>query len=333
MKAVVITEPGRVAIHDVPTPSPGEGEVLIEVASVGICGTDLHIFDGHYAPTLPITPGHEFAGRVVEVGERVDEVAVGDLVAADPNIYCGTCRRCRSGLTNLCENASAVGIDLPGAMAEFVIAPAANCVILPVNVDIHAASLVEPISCAVHAFDILSARIGQDVLIFGAGPMGLILTRLAQRALSASVRVVDLNDERLGWATRAGATEVAASAQAFGEREYGVVIDCTGAAPAIEDGISRVAPGGTYLQFGVPRPDAKVSISPERLLMSELTLTGSRAVHQSFERAAAIFATGAVDPDLLVSHTFGLEDAETAFALFRSGEGRKIQIRPVTSSR
>ena len=118
------------------------------------------------------------------------------------------CGRCRSGHTNLCDQASAIGIDRPGAMAEYVVAPAANCVVLPAGTDLAAASLVEPMSCAVHAFDMMSARIGQHCLIYGAGPMGLILTAFARRALAASVSVVDLNEERLAWAGRAGSTLV-----------------------------------------------------------------------------------------------------------------------------
>jgi 2-desacetyl-2-hydroxyethyl bacteriochlorophyllide A dehydrogenase len=328
MKSVVITAPGRIEILDTPTPEPAAGEVLIKVAAVGICGTDLHILDGHYAPSLPITPGHEFAGEVVAVGEGVTAVATGDWVTADPNIYCGKCAACRAGRTNLCENAHAIGIDLPGAMAEFVVAPAANCVALGKDSELSAAVLVEPLSCAVHAFDVMHTRIGQDVLVYGAGPMGLILAALSRRALSATVSVVDLNAERLEWASRAGATYTATSAAELPLQEFGVVIDCTGAVPAIEDGINRLAPGGTYLQFGVPKETARISISPEKLLMNELTLTGSRAVHQSFERAARLFEAGAIDPALLISDQFAFPDAAAAFEQFRSGRGRKIQVVP-----
>jgi 2-desacetyl-2-hydroxyethyl bacteriochlorophyllide A dehydrogenase len=328
MKAVIITELNRLSIEEVPMPVAGPKEVLLQVSCVGICGTDLHILDGHYASSLPITPGHEFAGVVVEVGQSVSGISVGDHVSADPNIYCGECIRCRIGRTNLCENASAVGVDLPGALAEFVVVPAANCVVLAPDVDLRAASLVEPLSCAVHAFDVMNARVGQHFLIYGAGPMGLILAWFARRALAASISVVDLNEQRLSWAKEAGAAEVATSADRFSVAEFGVVIDCTGAVPAIEDGISRLAPGGTFLQFGVPQTDARVSISPERLLMSELTLTGSRAVHQSFERAADIFSTGALDPELIISDRFSLDDSALAFSRFRSGQGRKIQILP-----
>lgn len=328
MKAVVIPEPGRIEITEVPVPDPGPGEVLIKVTSVGICGTDLHIMDGHYAPTLPITPGHELAGVVAKNGADVQDVAVGDPVTADPNIYCGKCALCRAGRTNLCPNATAIGVDIPGAMAEFVLAPAANCVVLDPSTDLAAAALVEPLSCAVHALDMLHARVGEDVLIYGAGPMGLILTSLSRQALSGSVSVVDLNGERLPWARKAGATQTANSAAELPLAEYGIVIDCTGAVPVIEDGIARLAVGGTYLQFGVPRAGAMISISPEKLLMGELTLTGSRAVHQSFERAAALFTAGALDPTLLISDRFDLDDAAEAFARFRSGGGRKIQVLP-----
>jgi 2-desacetyl-2-hydroxyethyl bacteriochlorophyllide A dehydrogenase len=329
VKAAVVTQPGQIGLEEVEDPTPGPRDVVIAVRSVGICGTDLHILDGHYAPTLPIIPGHEFAGTVVAIGSDVTRIAVGDAVTADPNIYCGRCFQCRHARSNQCENAKAIGVTLPGAMAEYVRAPEANCVRIPDGLDVATAALVEPISCAVHAFDVMQARFGAHFAIYGAGPMGLILTALAHRSMAASVTVIDLNPERLTWAITAGASHTTVDATTLDRPAgYDIVVDCTGAPRAIEDGISRLAAGGTYLQFGVPKAEARVTISPERLLMSELTLTGSRAVLNSFERAAELFFLGGVSPDLLISGQYPLIDVEHAFEDFRHGRGRKLQVLP-----
>ena len=148
MKAAVITLPGNVEIGTVDDPAPGPREVVVEVAATGLCGTDLHILQGEFAPKLPIVPGHEFAGEVVAVGAAVTELAVGARVAVDPSLYCFECHYCRAGHNNLCERWAAIGVTHPGAAAEFVAAPAANCTVLPESVRTEDAALIEPLSCA-----------------------------------------------------------------------------------------------------------------------------------------------------------------------------------------
>ncbi|MFD0744152.1 alcohol dehydrogenase catalytic domain-containing protein [Phytohabitans flavus] len=127
MKAAVVVTPGQIAIEKVPDPTPGPRDVVVEVAGCGICGTDLHIMDGEFAPAYPIIPGHEFAGRVVEVGSAVTELSVGEQVAVDPSLHCGECYQCKRARGNLCENWNAIGVTKPGGAAEFALAPAANC--------------------------------------------------------------------------------------------------------------------------------------------------------------------------------------------------------------
>ena len=139
-----MVEPGRVEVVDIDDPSPGPDEVIVSVAALGICGTDIHILEGDYG-RLPIVPGHEFAGQVVEVGSNVRKVRTGDLVAADPNIPCTTCYQCRRGRLNLCENLNAIGVTVPGAAAEFVRVPAGNCVLLPDGTKAADAALIEPL--------------------------------------------------------------------------------------------------------------------------------------------------------------------------------------------
>jgi 2-desacetyl-2-hydroxyethyl bacteriochlorophyllide A dehydrogenase len=329
MKAILITAPGRTELVDVPEPRPRPRDVVIQVAAAGICGTDLHILDGEYAPSLPITPGHEFAGRVAEVGEDVAELSVGDLVAADPNIPCRECFLCRTGRDNLCERAEAIGVTVPGAMAELVAVPAANCVRLPAATSLDEAALIEPLSCAVHAFDVIRPRLAQSYLILGAGTMGSLMIQLARVAGARSVDVVDPNRARLGSALATGADRAVPSTESLGTPAgYEVVIDCSGVAAAIQDGITRVARGGLFLFFGVSSDEAVIELRPQHVLMNEITLIGSRAVLHSFERAAQLFLAGTVDLSTLVTDVYPLAEFDAAARQFREGRGRKVLVRP-----
>jgi 2-desacetyl-2-hydroxyethyl bacteriochlorophyllide A dehydrogenase len=329
VQAVVITAPGQIEVTTLPDPAPGPREVVVAVASCGLCGTDLHIVDGVLPHPLPVVPGHEFAGEVVAIGAEVTELAVGDRVAVDPNLPCGECHWCRRGRSNLCERYAALGVTTAGAAADFVAAPVRCCVRLPDHVALADAALIEPLSCAVRAFDVLQARLGDHVLIYGAGTMGLINLALAQRVGAASVDVVDTNPARLAVATAQGARAAVTSADEL-EAPYGwdVVIDCTGVVAAIEDGLTRVGRGGTFLQFGVTRHDAVARWSPFRVYNEEITIAGSMAVLHSFERAADLFAAGVLDVSVIVSDRVPLADYADAIERFRRGEGRKVQVVP-----
>lgn len=333
MKAAVITGPGAVEVADVDDPTPGPGEVVVRVAACGICGTDLHILDGEFAPTLPVVPGHEFAGEVVAlgagVGDRPGDVAVGDHVAVDPSLHCGVCHYCRLGRGNLCENWAAIGVSTAGGAAEFAVAPAANCFVLPDDYPVADAALIEPLSCAVRGYDVLRASLADHYLVYGAGTMGLMMAQLAMRAGASTVSTVDLNPSRLEGARELGVTATATAADELDRpRGWDVVIDCTGVVAAIEDGIARVTPGGTFLQFGVSPEQATARFNPHRIYHSEITITGSMAVLHSFERAGELLVAGAVDPALLISDRLPLVEYDTAIARFAAGKGRKIQVQP-----
>jgi 2-desacetyl-2-hydroxyethyl bacteriochlorophyllide A dehydrogenase len=283
---------------------------------------------GGFAPSLPVIPGHEFAGTVVATGKDVKGVRIGARVAADPNMPCHECRYCRIGRSNLCEQWAAIGISAPGAMAEYTAVPAANCVVLPEHVRLEDAALIEPLSCAVRGYDVLRARLGSHILIYGAGTMGLMMLQLAKAAGAASVDVVDINEDRRSTAVILGCTNAAASADDFSRPGWDIVIDATGNARAIQDGLGRVAKGGTFLQFGVASEDVRVTIDPHRIYHEEITITGSMAVLHSFDRAAELFATGVLPAEILISHRLPLSRTAEAFHQVKSGSGRKIQILP-----
>ncbi|MEU7260362.1 zinc-dependent alcohol dehydrogenase family protein [Streptomyces rimosus] len=330
MKAAVISAPGRVEITTVDDPAPGPGEVVVDVAGCGLCGTDLHILQGEFAPTLPVVPGHEFAGTVVALGAGVTELAEGDRVAVDPSLYCHTCHYCRIGRNNLCERWAAIGVTTAGGAAEFAVAPAANCVKLPEHVRTEDAALIEPLSCAVRGYDILrSQQLGTHVLIYGSGTMGLMMLELAKRTGAASVDMLDVNPQRLETARQLGCSNAAASADELDRpRGWEVVIDATGNAHAIQDGLGRVGKGGTFLQFGVSDYATRATIEPYRIYNQEITITGSMAVLHSYERAAELFAAGVLDPEIFISDRLPLDRYAEAMDRFKAGQGRKIQVTP-----
>lgn len=331
MKAVVIEEPNEVVVKEVRDPTPAAGEALVKVEACGICGTDIHVLRGEFEPTrYPIIPGHEFCGEVVQLGDGVTSLRVGEFVAVDPSLFDGTCVQCRAGRFNLCENWNGIGVGRTnGACAELVSVPAANAFPVPDGMPRHWATLVEPLSCAVHGLDLIDAEVGRTWLIYGAGTMGLLLAQLAKECGAASLEMVDTNTRRHALASRLGADRVATTADELGRpRGWDVVIDATGVVAAIEDGLRRVARGGTFLVFGVANADAVARFSPFRVYNDEIKIVGSMAVLHSFERALALFGKGAIDSEALITNRFSLDDYSKAIDTFLSGAGLKVQVSP-----
>jgi len=333
MKAITFTGPDMIEVEAVPDPEPGPDQVVVAPAAVGLCGTDLHLLEGDLGSRWPVIPGHEFAGEVVAVGSRTGEqLHVGDAVAVDPSLYCGTCYYCRRARGNQCERWGSLGVTSPGAAAEFVCVPTANCVRLPEHVAVADATLIEPLACAVRGYDVLRASLAVHVLIYGAGTMGLMMLELAKLSGAATVTITDPNVGRLATAVDLGCTAAVSSPdEADRTRGWDVVIDCTGVVPAIEDGLSRVGRGGTFLQFGVADPAASATFNPYRIYNREISILGSMAVLHSFERAADLFAAGVLDPSRFITHRYGLAQYSDAVTTFRAGVGRKIQVLPGAS--
>jgi len=324
-----------VSVKSIDDPTPGPNDAVIKVEACGVCGTDIHVIRGEFAPTrYPIVPGHEFCGEVVAVGGAVMNLKAGDFVAVDPSLYDGTCRQCRAGRFNLCENWNAIGVGrTDGACAEFVAVPAANAFKFPEDIPRHYGALVEPLSCAVHGLDQVDLRVAGDYLIYGAGTMGLLLAQLARDAGAAGLDVIDTNPTRHPLARRLGADRVAKSADELDRpRGWDVVIDATGAVPAIEDGLRRVARGGTFLMFGVANADAVASFSPFRVYNDEIKIIGSMAVLHSFERALSLLVKGVIDCEAMITNRFGLDEYSTAIDTFLAGSGLKVQVSPNSRS-
>lgn len=331
MKAVVIEAPNKMTVNIIQDPTPSAGEAVIKVEACGICGTDIHVLHGEFAPTrYPIVPGHEFCGEVVAVAADVRNVKTGDFVAVDPSLFCGKCRQCRLGRFNLCENWNAIGVgSANGACAEFVAVPSANAFRLPLELPRHWGALVEPLSCAVHGLDQVDLQVAEDYLIYGAGTMGLLLAQLAKDSGAGRVDMVERNPHRHALAKRLAADRVAISADELDKPQgWDVVIDATGVVPAIEDGLRRVARGGTFLMFGVANADATATFSPFRVYNDEIKIIGSMAVLHSFERALTMLAKGVIDCEAMITNRFPLDEYQGAIDTFLAGSGLKVQVGP-----
>jgi len=327
MRAAIIDEPGKIRVGDVPDPKPEPRQVVVRVGACGICGTDLHIADGHFPPTpYPIVPGHEFAGEIVEVGQEVSGWSVGDRVAVDPSLFCGYCGPCRDGRGNLCENWNATGDTVDGAFAEYVAVPAANCYRMPDHLTWQQGALVEPLSCAVHGVRRIGVEAGERFLVVGAGTMGLLMQQLLQSA-GATVSVVDREAKRLGRANDLGAAATATDVSELDER-FDAAVDATGAVPAIEAAFDALRRGGRLLVFGVAPAEARIALPPFRIYNDEITIVGSMAVLNSYGRALDLVANGSINTATLLTHTLPLNDYPAALDLMRSGAGLKVQVVP-----
>ena len=330
MRAIVIDRPGSFRATSTPDPAPRAGEIVVKVECCGICGTDLHILAGEFPPTpYPIIPGHEFAGTVVAHGADVrPDLPVGTRVAVDPSLYCGYCRRCRAGRDNLCENWAAIGDTVSGAFAEFVAVPAVNAYRLPDHLDAQHGAMAEPLACAVHGLRRLGPVLGDPVVVIGAGTMGLLLLQMLLHAGAGPVTVVDRVSGRLEVARKLGAAHAVTGAAALDGARFEVAVDATGVPEAIETAIGLLDRGGRMLIFGVSPAEAMVRASPFRVYNDELAITGSMAILRSFGQAVELLASGAVDPQPLLSEPLPLERFGEAVNRVRSGQGIKWHIRP-----
>ena len=331
VKAVVVDEPGRPAtVTTVEDPSPGVGEVVVAVRGCGICGTDRHILEeGLPTVAYPLIPGHEPWGEVVAVGAGA-EVAVGDLVAVDPSLHCGTCRRCRRGQGNLCERWGAIGGTRAGAWAEYVAVPGDNAYVLGEGFPLECASIIEPVACGLRGVRQLRPQADQSTLIVGGGTMGLILAVLLDLRGIGPIMVAELDPARRALAPALVGVE-ACGPDELGDREWELVIDATGSAGAIEAALDRVAPGGTFLVFGVASPEATVNVSPFRVYQRELTIIGSMAILGTFAAAVDVVNRHADRFRPLLTHSFGLEQFERAVGALGTPDAVKVTITPAAA--
>ena len=336
MKAVVIEQPRELRVVSVEDPVPEPDEVLIEVKAAGVCGTDVHIYEGEFTCTYPLIPGHEFAGKVIEVGSEVTELSPGQRVAVEPNVPCGKCFYCRRNQQHFCRDLKAYGVlGVPGGFSERVKVRAANAFSIG-ELSYEAGALIEPLGCVLHGIELIQIRPGDEVLIFGMGPIGLLLAQVCKLSGASTVVGVDRIREKLNLAENIGldagfAAEPDAEATLRKAHPSGfdVVIDATGVSEVVERLPRYARDAGKILYFGVCPRNTPIRLDPFDVYRRELKIFGTFSLLANFDRAIRTAEAGMVDLEALISHRFGLDEFEQALRLkMTEGTARKIIIEP-----
>lgn len=329
MHAVVLDGRGNYETVDKPRPVAAAGEVVIEPAAVGVCGTDLHLVIGDY-PTgkFPVVPGHEFAGRIVEVGPGVEKFTVGQHVAVDPNVACGTCADCLVGRPNLCDFLVPIGVTSDGACAELVAVPEKVTYLLPDDLGMAAGALIEPLSCVLHAFDRAPALTDQRVAVYGAGSIGLLAVVVARAAGARSIHVVEPSPARRKAALDLGADSAVHPDETTVTRSTDIAVEASGHPNAVAAAIDALDKRGTLLQMGVVSSERTIPLRPYDLFDRELTFVGSQSVATSFAAAVAMMPDLSDTVERLVTRTFPLSQYGEAIAAAHSDSALKVHILP-----
>ncbi len=329
-----ILSPLDADVREAEQPVVGARDVLIETKNAGVCGTDLHIWHGSYAlAEYPVVPGHEFSGVVAAVGDAVQNFKVGDRVTADPNLPCYGCVFCQQRRFNQCLNLEVIGVTRDGAFARFVSAP--ESAVYPIaDLPFAEAALLEPLACVVWGLKQVQLQAGDKMLIFGAGPMGILMMQATLRAGAASVVMVDKEAWRLEIAAQLGATATvqadALTPQTFMDlAPYGfdVVADATGVPKVIEGTFAYVKPGGKVWVFGVTSAEVRVPFSPYEVFRKDLKIIGSFALNKTFHEAIALVQGGAVKLAPIISHQLPLAEFKRGLELAeRDPKRMKVQF-------
>jgi threonine 3-dehydrogenase len=336
MKALVKAKAERgIWMEDIPPPEVGHNDVLIKIRRTAICGTDIHIFqwDDWAQATIPVplAVGHEFCGEIVECGSEVKGFEVGDRVSAEGHITCGVCRNCRAGRRHLCMNTVGVGVNRPGAFAEYLSVPAFNVFKLPITISDDMASILDPLGNATHtalSFDL----VGEDVLITGAGPIGIMAVAIARYAGARHIVITDVNDFRLGLANEMGATRALnVTRQSIDDtmRELGmeegfdVGLEMSGNPQAFQDLLRTMHHGGKVAILGIPPDD--MSIDWNQVIFKGLILKGiyGREMFETWYKMSSMLQSG-LNIGPIITHHFDIDDFQPAFELMESGQSGKI---------
>jgi D-arabinitol dehydrogenase (NADP+) len=328
MKALSINKPGHSEIITRQRPEAGAGQVVIEVACCGVCGTDVHIFRGEYLGDYPIVPGHEFAGTVVEVGPGVSRFHVGDRVAVEPNLSCGRCEACLNNRQNFCENWQGIGVTLSGGMAEYVVAPEAAAFNIGA-LSFETAAFMEPLSCVLHGVNKLALPPGSRVALFGAGPIGMQLVRTLRAFGAGRITVVDRNDDRLAFARADGVEEAVSDVAEVPRDCFDCVIEATGVPALVPVALNCVRPGGEVLLFGVSPQESTSEIEPFQIFRKGISLHGSYTSLRNSYQALELLSTGRIRVDDLISHTLPLSEFERGVALLEQGAEKVMKVMMV----
>jgi threonine 3-dehydrogenase len=330
------SEPG-LWLEEVPVPMIGINDVLIKVLRTGICGTDVHIYkwDAWAQKTIPVpmVVGHEFVGQIVEVGSNVHDFHLGDIVSGEGHVVCGHCRNCLAGRRHLCKDTKGVGVNRPGAFAEFLSLPQTNVWVHDTNIPRDIQSIFDPFGNAVHtalSFDLL----GEDVLITGAGPIGIMAVAIAKHAGARYVVITDVNPYRLDLAEKMGATlavdvrtqSLAAAQTKLGMKEgFDVGLDMSGNPAAFRDMLANMCHGGKIAMLGIP--EKEMAIDWNLVVFNMLTIKGiyGREMYETWYKMTVMLQSG-LDISPVITHRYAYQDFQKGFDAMLSGQSGKVVL-------
>ncbi|PYR86537.1 MAG: L-threonine 3-dehydrogenase [Acidobacteria bacterium] len=336
MKALVKAHAERgLWLQDVPEPAIGINDVLIRVLRAGICGTDVHIFDwndwAQQTISVPMVIGHEFVGEIVEVGSNVNDFKAGELVSGEGHVVCGRCRNCMAGRRHLCAHTSGVGVNRPGCFAEFIALPMTNIWRHDPGVNRDVAAIFDPFGNAVHTtltFNVL----GEDVLLTGAGPIGIMAAAVARHAGARYIVITDINDYRLELAAEMRVdlalnidrTSIAQAQKKLGMKEgFDVGLEMSGNASALRDMLHNMAHGGRIAMLGIPSQE--IAIDWREVIFNMLTIRGiyGRQMYETWYKMTLLIDSG-LNILPVITHRFSYRDFDEAFRIMRSGNSGKV---------
>ncbi|WP_455852995.1 L-threonine 3-dehydrogenase [Pantoea endophytica] len=330
-------EEGIWMVRDAPIPEPGHNDLLIKIRKTAICGTDVHIYnwDDWSRKTIPVPmiTGHEYVGEVVGMGQEVKGFAVGDRVSGEGHITCGHCRNCRAGRTHLCRNTVGVGVNRQGCFAEYLVIPAFNAFKIPDNISDELAAIFDPFGNAVHtalSFDL----VGEDVLISGAGPIGIMAAAVCKHVGARHVVITDINDYRLDLARKMGVTRAVNVAQEnlrgvmaeLGMTEgFDVGLEMSGAPPAFRTLLEVMNHGGRIALLGIP--PGEMSIDWNQVIFKGLFIKGiyGREMFETWYKMAALIQSG-LDLTPIITHRYHIDEFQQGFDEMRSGRSGKVVL-------
>lgn len=318
MKAAVFYGKHDLRVMDQPVPVPGAGQVQIQVRACGICGTDIHIFEGDEgaakSPAGTIL-GHEFSGVITAVGPGVTEFKVGDRVCVDPNELCGKCDYCRGGIGHYCTSMNGYGTTVHGGFAEFCVVPTSQVYAIPDGMTFEQAAMAEPVACCIHGIDMCEIHPGDTVAVFGAGMIGLIMLQLAKISGAATLISIEPIAEKREIARKLGADltidpfteDVSEVLKQHGITRVNTVIECVGRTGTIQQAIEIAGPKAVVMMFGLTKPGDEITVKPFGLFKREVVLKASYINPYTQKRAVSLISSGKVDVSSMIYETIPLE--------------------------
>ena len=308
MKAVVLSTVDNLALADVKKPKPGSKECLVKVLACGICGTDRHIYHGEYPSAKPVILGHEFGGVIEEVGPG-SKFQVGQVVSVDPNIVCGKCLDCKEGRTAFCPDLTALGVNINGGLAEYVLT--SDSQIYPVRNDLNPLHLafIEPLACSIRGLDLANLKGGEKVAILGGGVIGLLVVQLAKLAGASEIVLVTRQKFRRDVALKIGATRVIDPINENVDTaitNMDVTFECAGSVETFKQSQKITRRGGSVIVLGLTASDATLEVNPFNIVVNELRIQGSFLNPLTQARAAELVESGKLNLDILISKVVDL---------------------------